>query len=82
MQIFVNDKPLEFADDSIAYFRANGGVKGAYLRARIPAAAPEGRDVLLMLRKGEPDLLIRDDDTIEIHEGAQFYIVPNGIMGG
>lgn len=81
MKVFVNDRPIEFDTTSIAYFREHGAL-GAHIRSHTPHIGPENDDMLLLIRKGQPDLVVRDSDPIEIEDGMSFLTVPRASWGG
>ena len=47
--------------------------------ARSPVAARSRRPRPLPDRAGPPDRKIKDDDTVEIHDGLRFFTAPNTI---
>ncbi len=56
-------------------------ITGAQLRRLpTPPVLPE-RDLFLVV-PGHPDRLIKDDDTVVVHDGLRFFTAPNTINPG
>ena len=56
-------------------------ITGAQLRRLPPTPIPSDRD-LFQVVPGHPDRKIKDDDTIEVHDGLRFFTAPNTINPG
>ena len=54
---------------------------GAELRRVPPTPIPSERD-LFQIVPGHTDRKIKDDDTVEIHDGLRFFTAPNTINPG
>ena len=70
--IRIDRKEYEWPDEKI---------NGAQLRHLPPTPIPPDRD-LFQVVPGHPDLKIKDDDTIEVHDGLRFFSAPNTINPG
>ena len=56
-------------------------ITGAQLRGLPPTPIPSDRD-LFQVVPGHPDRKIKDDDTVEVHDGLRFFTAPNTINPG
>ncbi len=56
-------------------------ITGAQLRRIPPTQIPDERDLFQVI-PGHPDRKIKDDDTIEVHDGLRFFTAPNTINPG
>ena len=56
-------------------------ISGAQLRRLPPTPIPPERDLFQVI-PGHPDLKIKDDDTVEVHDGLRFFTAPNTINPG
>ena len=56
-------------------------ITGAQLRRIPPTHIPAERDLFQVI-PGHPDLKIKDDDTVEVHDGLRFFTAPNTINPG
>ncbi len=56
-------------------------ITGAQLRQLPPTPIPADRD-LFQVVPGHQDLKIKDDDTVEVHDGLRFFTAPNTINPG
>ena len=56
-------------------------ITGAQLRQLPSNPIPADRD-LFMVVPGHPDRKIKDDDTVEVHDGLRFFTAPNTINPG
>ena len=56
-------------------------ITGAQLRRVPPTPIPPERDLFQVI-PGHPDLKIKDDDTVEVHDGLRFFTAPNTINPG
>ena len=56
-------------------------ITGAQLRRLPPTPIPPDRD-LFQVVPGHPDLKIKDDDTVQVHDGLRFFTAPNTINPG
>ena len=56
-------------------------ITGAQLRRLPPTPIPPERDLFQVI-PGHPDRKIKDDDTVEIHDGLRFFTAPNTINPG
>ena len=56
-------------------------ITGAQLRGLPPIPIPSDRD-LFQVVPGHPDRKIKDDDTVEVHDGLRFFTAPNTINPG
>ena len=56
-------------------------ITGAELRRLPPTPIPPDRD-LFQVVPGHNDREIKDDDTVEVHDGLRFFTAPNTINPG
>ena len=56
-------------------------LSGAEIRLVPPTPIPADRD-LFQVVPGHPDRKIKDDDTVEMHDGLRFFTAPNTINPG
>ena len=56
-------------------------ISGAQLRGLPPTPIPPDRDIFQVI-PGYPDQKIKDDDTIQVHDGLRFFTAPNTINPG
>ena len=56
-------------------------IAGAQLRQLPPTPIPADRD-LFQVVPGHQDQKIKDDDTVEVHDGLRFFTAPNTINPG
>ena len=56
-------------------------ITGAQLRRLPTPPIPPERD-LFQVVPGHPDRQIKDDDTVEVHDGLRFFTAPNTINPG
>ena len=70
--IRIDRAPYEVFEEKLA---------GAQLRRIPPTPIPPERD-LFQIIPGHPDMLVKDDDTIEISDGLRFFTAPNTINPG
>ena len=56
-------------------------ITGAQLRQLPPTPIPADRD-LFQVVPGHQDCKIKDDDTVEVHDGLRFFTAPNTITPG
>ena len=56
-------------------------ISGAQLRRLPPTPIPPERDLFQVI-PGHPDRKIKDDDTVEVHDGLRFFTAPNTINPG
>ena len=56
-------------------------ISGAQLRRLPPTPILPERD-LFQVVPGHPDRKIKDDDTVEVHDGLRFFTAPNTINPG
>ena len=56
-------------------------ITGTQLRRLPPTPIPSDRD-LFQVVPGYPDRKIKDDDTVEVHDGLRFFTAPNTINPG
>ena len=56
-------------------------ITGAQLRRLPPTPIPADRD-LFQVVPGHPDRKVKDDDTVEVHDGLRFFTAPNTINPG
>lgn len=56
-------------------------INGDQLRHLPPTPIPPERDLFLVV-PGHPDRKIKDDDTVEVHDGLRFFTAPNTINPG
>ena len=56
-------------------------ITGAQLRHLPPTPIPSNRDLFQVI-PGHPDRKVKDDDTIEVHDGLRFFTAPNTINPG
>ena len=67
--------------DRIEYEWPDEKITGAQLRHLPPTPIPYERD-LFQIVPGHPDQKIKDDDTVEVHDGLRFFTAPNTINPG
>ena len=67
--------------DESEYEWSEEKITGAQLRRLPPTPIPSDRD-LFQVVPGHPDRKIKDDDTIEVHDGLRFFAAPNTINPG
>ena len=67
--------------DRIQYTVFEEKLTGAQLREVPSPPVPADRD-LFQIVPGHPDRKIKDDDTVEIHDGLRFFTAPNTINPG
>ncbi len=70
--IRIDQAPYEWPEDKI---------EGAHLRRLPPTPIPPDRD-LFQVVPGHPDRKIKDDDTVQVHDGLRFFTAPNTINPG
>ena len=56
-------------------------IAGSQLRRLPPTPIPPERDLYQVI-PGHPDRKIKDDDTVEVHDGLRFFTAPNTINPG
>ena len=56
-------------------------ISGAQLRRLPSPPIPPERDLFQVI-PGRPDLKIKDDDTVEVHDGLRFFTAPSTINPG
>ena len=56
-------------------------INGAQLRRLPPTPIPPERDLFQVI-PGHPDRKIKDDDTVEVHDGLRFFTAPSTINPG
>ena len=74
-------KPFIIRIDREQYEWAEEKISGAQLRALPQTPIPPERD-LFQVVPGHPDRQIKDDDTVEVHDGIRFFTAPNTINPG
>ena len=67
--------------DRTEYKWAEEKISGAQLRHLPPTPIPPERDLFQVI-PGHSDLKIKDDDTVEVHDGLRFFTAPNTITPG
>ena len=67
--------------DRTQYEWSDEKINGAQLRRLPPTPIPPERDLFQVI-PGHPDRKIKDDDTIEVHDGLRFFTAPNTINPG
>lgn len=67
--------------DRVHYEIAEDKLSGAELRQVPSPPVPPDRD-LFQVVPGHDDLKIKDDDTVQIHDGLRFFTAPNTINPG
>ena len=67
--------------DRTEYEWPDDKINGAQLRRLPPSPIPPNRDIFQVV-PGNPDRSIKDDDTIEVHDGLRFFTAPNTINPG
>ncbi len=67
--------------DRTKYEWSDEKINGAQLRSLPPTPIPPERDLFQVI-PGHPDRKIKDDDTIEVHDGLRFFTAPNTINPG
>ena len=74
-------KPFIIRIDREQYEWPEEKISGAQLRGLPPTAIPPERD-LFQVVPGHTDRQIKDDDTVEVHDGIRFFTAPNTINPG
>ena len=74
-------KPSIITLDRAQYEWTEEKINGAQLRRLPPTPIPPQRD-LFQIIPGHPDRKIKDDDTVEVHDGLRFFTAPNTINPG
>ena len=74
-------KPFTIRIDRTQYELPDEKISGAQLRSLPSPPIPPNRDIFQVI-PGHPDLQIKDDDTIEVHDGLRFFTAPNTINPG
>ena len=74
-------KPTIITLDRAQYEWTEEKINGAQLRRLPPTPIPPQRD-LFQIIPGHPDRKIKDDDTVEVHDGLRFFTAPNTINPG
>ena len=67
--------------DRTQYEWSDEKINGAQLRRLPPTPIPPERDLFQVI-PGHPDRQIKDDDTVEVHDGLRFFTAPNTINPG
>ena len=79
------DKPEQKAFsiriDRADYEWPEAKITGAQLRRLPPTPIPPDRD-LFQIVPGHPDRKVKDDDTVQVHDGLRFFTAPNTINPG
>ena len=75
------DKVFTIQIDRVEYKVSDEKLTGAMLRRVPPTPIPPERDIFQVI-PGHPDKKVKDDDTIEIHDGLRFFTAPNTINPG
>ena len=74
-------KPFIIRIDREQYEWPEEKISGAQLRGLPPTPIPPERD-LFQVVPGHTDRQIKDDDTVEVHDGIRFFTAPNTINPG
>ena len=74
-------KPFTIQIDRTKYEWSEEKISGAQLRNLPEPPIPRERDIFLVV-PGHPDRKIKDDDTVEVHDGLRFFTAPNTINPG
>ena len=74
-------KGFQIRIDRIEYEVLAEKLSGAELRDVPSPPVPPDRD-LFQVVPGQPDLKIKDDDTVQLHNGLRFFTAPNTINPG
>ena len=74
-------KAFDIQIDRTHYKVSEEKITGAELRRLPPTPIPVDRD-LFQIIPGHSDLKIKDDDTVELHDGLRFFTAPNTINPG
>ena len=75
------DKAFTIQIDRIQYQWPDEKISGAQIRRLPPTPIPPERDLFQVI-PGHPDRKIKDDDTVEVHDGLRFFTAPNTINPG
>ena len=75
------EKVFTIQIDRIQYPWSDEKINGGQLRHLPQPPIPSERD-LFQIIPGHPDLKIKDDDTVEVHDGLRFFTAPNTINPG
>ena len=74
-------KPAIIRIDRTEYEWAEEKITGAQLRGLPTPPIPAERD-LFQIVPGHPDRQIKDDDTVQVHDGLRFFTAPSTINPG
>ena len=74
-------KPFTIRIDRTQYEWTAEKISGEQLRSLPTPPISPNRDIFQVI-PGHPDLQIKDDDTIEVHDGLRFFTAPNTINPG
>ena len=74
-------KGFQIQIDRIEYEVLAEKLSGAEFRDVPSPPIPPERD-LFQVVPGQPDLKIKDDDTVQLHDGLRFFTAPNTINPG
>ena len=74
-------KPSIITIDRAQYEWTEEKINGAQLRRLPTPPIPPERD-LFQIIPGHPDRRIKDDDTVEVHDGLRFFTAPGTINPG
>ena len=75
------DKAFTIRIDRTEYSWQEEKISGAQLRNLPPTPIPADRDLFQVI-PGHPDRKIKDDDTVEVHDGLRFFTAPGTINPG
>ena len=81
LNLFTTRKVFTLRIDRTEYEWSEEKITGAQLRRLPPTPIPADRD-LFQVVPGHPDRKIKDDDTVEVHDGLRFFTAPNTINPG
>ncbi len=77
----VDHKVFIIQIDRAKYEWIDEKIDGAQLRCLPKPPIPRERD-LFQVVPGHPDLKIKDDDTVQVHDGLRFFTAPSTINPG
>ena len=75
------EKVFTIQIDRIQYPWSDEKINGDQLRHLPQPPIPPERDLFQVI-PGRPDLKIKDDDPVEVHDGLRFFTAPNTINPG
>lgn len=81
LEIFTKPKSFTIRIDRVEYPWAKEEITGAQLRQLPEDSIPPDRDIYQVV-PGDSDRLIKNDDTVVVHDGLRFFTAPSTINPG